>query len=100
MAPKPILLKESTMSDHVKFYDYYIVEGPEVQALIESFEPISQKRSELIKEAMTLVEAVGWVDSQSFGDKGDKIQSFVWKADHKFPCEITIKDEAIWIRYR
>ncbi len=78
------------MSDHVKFYDYYIVEGPEVQALIESFEPISQKRSELIKEAMTLVEAVGWVDSQSFGDKGDKIQSFVWKADHKFPCEITI----------
>ncbi|MFU8516416.1 hypothetical protein [Klebsiella quasipneumoniae] len=72
------------MSDHVKFYDYYIVEGPEVQALIESFEPISQKRSELIKEAMTLVEAVGWVDSQSFGDKGDKIQSFVWKADHKF----------------
>nr|CEP28281.1 hypothetical protein KV8917_1020001 [Klebsiella variicola] len=22
-----------------KFYDYYIVEGPEVQALIESFEP-------------------------------------------------------------
>lgn len=79
------------MSDHVKFYDYYIVEGPEVQALIESFEPISQKRSELIKEAMTLVEAVGWVDSQSFGDKGDKIQSFVWKADHKFPCEITIK---------
>ena len=79
------------MSDHVKFYDYYIVEGPEIQALIESFEPISQKRSELIKEAMTLVEAVGWVDSQSFGDKGDKLQSFVWKADHNFPCEITIK---------
>ncbi|HCA8113487.1 TPA: Eac protein, partial [Klebsiella pneumoniae] len=79
------------MSDHVKFYDYYIVEGPEVKALIESFEPISQKRSELITEAITLVEAVGWVDSQSFGDKGDKLQSFVWKADHNFPCEITIK---------
>lgn len=79
------------MSDHVKFYNYYIVEGPEVQALIESFEPISQKRSELITEAITLVEAVGWVDSQSFGDKGDKLQSFVWKANHNFPCEITIK---------
>lgn len=88
------------MSDHVKFYDYYIVEGPEIQALIESFEPISQKRSELIKEAMTLVEAVGWVDSQSFGDKGIKYSHSSGKQITNSRAKSRSKDEAIWIRYR
>lgn len=88
------------MSDHVKFYDYYIVEGPEVQALIESFEPISQKRSELITEAITLVEAVGWVDSQSFGDKGINYSHSSGKQITISPAKSRSKDEAIWIGCR
>ncbi len=40
------------MSDHVKFYDYYIVEGPEVQALNRVLRADFTEAVELIKEAM------------------------------------------------
>ncbi len=88
------------MSDHVKFYDYYIVEGPEVQALIESFEPISQKRSELIKEAMTLVEAVGWSTPRVLVIRGIKYSHSSGKQITNSRAKSRSKDEAIWIRYR
>lgn len=79
------------MSDNAKHYDHFKVEGPAVKALIESFCTIDSKRKAIIGSLQDEFGAVAHTDSSGFGDKGSRVRSLVWPADHKFPCQITVK---------
>lgn len=79
------------MSDNAKHYDYYKVEGPATKALIESFDAIDAKRKAIIGALQDEFGAVAHTDSSGVGDKGRRVVCLVWKAGHKFPCEITVK---------
>lgn len=79
------------MSDNAKHYDHYKVEGPATKALIESFDAIDAKRKAIIGALQDEFGAVAHSLSSGFGDKGARVRSLVWSADHEFPCQITIK---------
>lgn len=84
------------MSDQSKHYDYYIVEGPEVKALIDGYDQIGKKRNEIMQAAIGKVGAIAWTNSSSWGDKGGLIQAFVWEKGFAFPAPVTIKSEDFW----
>lgn len=79
------------MSDNAKHYDHFKVEGPSVKVLIESFCTIDSKRKAIIGSLQDEFGAVAHSLSSGFGDKGTRVRSLVWPADHEFPCQITIK---------
>lgn len=81
------------MSDQSKYYDYYMVEGADVKALIDGYEVISGERNNYLLEAANRVGAVAWTLSNNWGGSGGLLQSFVFEKSHQFPCTITIKRE-------
>ncbi|HHT5706179.1 TPA: Eac protein [Raoultella planticola] len=84
------------MSDQAKYYDYYLVEGPKVKELIESYYALGEQRSRVLDEACKSVGAIAFINSSGLGDKGDKLRAFAWNADFTFPCPITIKERSIF----
>ncbi|OZQ42886.1 Eac protein [Klebsiella variicola] len=84
------------MSDQAKYYDYYLVEGPKVKELIQSYETVGEQRSMVIDEACRSVGAIAFINSYGLGDKGDKLRAFAWDAECTFPCPITIKERSIF----
>lgn len=84
------------MADQSKHYDYYLVEGPEVKALIDGYDRICEKRNEIMHAAIDKVGAIAWVNNGGWGDKGGLIRAFVWEKGFEFPAPVTIKDEQIW----
>lgn len=81
------------MSDQSKHYDYYMVEGPDVKALIDGYNDIEKQRTAILTGAIEKVGAIAWTNNQSWGDKGDLLQSFVWEKGFAFPAPVTIKRE-------
>lgn len=81
------------MADQSKHYDYYMVEGEDVKALIQGYEKISSERNLWLLEAANKVGAVAWTLTSDWGGDGGLIQSFVFDKTHHFPCPITIKRE-------
>ncbi|VEI61611.1 Eac protein [Serratia rubidaea] len=79
------------MSDNVKYYDYFKVEGPAVKALIKSFEAIGNQRKDIINKLRDEFGAIGHTTSAGFGDKGSRVQNLAWDAEYEFPCQVTIK---------
>ncbi|MGO2154453.1 MAG: Eac protein [Serratia proteamaculans] len=79
------------MSDNAKHYDHFKVEGPDIRTLIKSFDAIGAKRTAIIAGLQDEFGAVAHTTSSGFGDKGSRVMSLAWTADHKFPCEATIK---------
>ncbi|MFI4031741.1 Eac protein [Klebsiella quasipneumoniae] len=84
------------MSDQSKYYDYYMVEGEDVKALIDSYDIILDKRNALLPEAVKKVGAIAWTTTSSWGGGGGLLENFVWEKDFKFPCQMTIKREAFF----
>lgn len=81
------------MSDQSKYYDYYMVEGEDVKALIKSYDEIRDKRNILLPEAVKKVGAIAWTTTRNWGGGGGLLENFVWEKDFKFPCPVTIKRE-------
>ncbi|ADF63139.1 DUF5420 family protein [Enterobacter cloacae] len=81
------------MSDQSKYYDYYMVEGDDVKALIKSYDTIRDKRNALLPEAVKKVGAIAWTTTSNWGGGGGLLENFVWEKDFKFPCPMTIKRE-------
>ncbi|HFK5704791.1 TPA: DUF5420 family protein [Enterobacter roggenkampii] len=81
------------MSDQSKYYDYYMVEGDDVKALIKSYDAIRDKRNALLPEAVKKVGAIAWTATSNWGGGGGLLENFVWEKDFKFPCPMTIKRE-------
>lgn len=81
------------MSDQAKYYDYYIVEGPDVAALISRYEDIEKQRKEILVSAIEKVGAIAWTNNSGWGEKGDLLRSFVWGKDFSFPAPVTIQRE-------
>lgn len=81
------------MSDQSKYYDYYMVEGDDVKALIKSYDTIRDKRNALLPEAVKKVGAIAWTVTSNWGGSGGLLENFVWEKDFKFPCSMTIKRE-------
>ncbi|EHT0294672.1 DUF5420 family protein [Salmonella enterica] len=84
------------MSDQSKYYDYYMVEGDDVKALIKSYDTINDQRNSILSTAAEKVGAIAWVAPRSWGGEGGLLQSFVWEKGYEFPCQITIKREDFW----
>ncbi|MBT1582396.1 Eac protein, partial [Klebsiella pneumoniae] len=74
----------------------YLVEGPKVKELIQSYETVGEQRSMVIDEACRSVGAIAFINSYGLGDKGDKLRAFAWDAECTFPCPITIKERSIF----
>lgn len=83
------------MSDQSKYYDYYMVEGGDVKALISSYDAINEQRNSILPAAAELVGAIAWTTTSSWGG-GGLLQSFVWDKGYTFPCAMTIKREDFW----
>lgn len=81
------------MSDQSKYYDYYMVEGGDVKALISSYDAINEQRNSIIQAAAELVGAIAWTKTSSWGGGGGLLQSFAWEKGYEFPCAMTIKRE-------
>ncbi|WNP36815.1 Eac protein [Enterobacter kobei] len=81
------------MSDHSKYYDYYMVEGEGVKALIAGYEEIKESRNAILKDAANNVGAIAWTLTSGWGGGGGLIQGFAWEKDFGFPCQMTIKRE-------
>lgn len=81
------------MSDQSKHYDYYMVRGPEVKGLIESYDDILKNRQSILVAAAEEVGATAWTLTNNWGGTGGLIQSFVWEKGFDFPCQVTIKRE-------
>lgn len=79
------------MTDNTRYYDYYMVEGPKVKTLIDGYDAIHAQRTEIIQGVMQEYGAIAFTDSSGWGDKGGKLTSLVWPADHPFTCPMTIK---------
>lgn len=84
------------MSDQSKYYDYYMVEGDEVKALINSYDAINDQRNSILPAAAERVGAIAWTTTRSWGGGGGLLQSFVWEKGYEFPCPMTIKREDFW----
>lgn len=81
------------MSGQSKFYDYYMVTGPEVKELIQNYDDILKSRQEILIAAAEEVGAIAWTLTNNWGGTGGLIQSFVWEKNFNFPCPVTIKRE-------
>lgn len=81
------------MSNNEKHYDYYMVEGDDVKALIKSYDEISKNRNTILPAAAAKVGAIAWTTTSSWGGGGGLLQSFAWEKGFKFPCPVTIKRE-------
>lgn len=79
------------MSSNAKFYDYYMVEGPAVKALIDGHKAIASQRDEIIKALMAQFGAVGFIDTSGFGNKGGLVRNLAWPANFQFGQPMTIK---------
>lgn len=79
------------MSDQSKHYDYYLVEGPEVKALIDGYKEILEQRNTILPDAAAKVGAIAWTLTRNWGGGGGLLESFAWEKGFAFPCEVTIK---------
>lgn len=79
------------MSSQIEYYDYYLVEGSDVESLIKSYAVVKEQRDSALQQAIDKVGAIAWTTNQGFGEKGDKLAAFVWASDYAFPCPMTIK---------
>ena len=84
------------MSDQSKYYDYYMVEGDDVKALIRSYDVINEQRNSILPASAEKVGAIAWTTTRSWGGGGGLLESFVWEKSYEFPCQITIKREDFW----
>lgn len=79
------------MSGNEKHYDYYVVEGDDVKALICSYDEIREQRNAILPDAASKVGAIAWTTTRGWGGGGGLLESFVWDKDFQFPCQVTIK---------
>lgn len=79
------------MTDNSKYYDYYMVEGEQTKKLIADHKEINKQRNVIINQITDEFGAVAFTDTSSFGNAGGFICNLAWKADHEFPCQITVK---------
>lgn len=84
------------MSSQIEHYDYYLVEGGDVEGLIKSYGDIKEQRDNALQEAIDKVGAIAWTTNQGFGEKGDLLSGFVWSSEHQFPCPMTIKSKSFF----
>ncbi|HCO3755943.1 TPA: Eac protein [Escherichia coli] len=81
------------MSGQSKYYDYYMVEGDDVKALIKSYDAINDQRNAILPAAAEKVCAIAWTTTSNWGGGGGLLQSFAWEKGFEFPCQMTIKRE-------
>ena len=79
------------MSDNSKYYDYYMVEGEQIKKMISDHKKINKQRNDIINQVTDEFGAVAFTDTSFFGNAGGFINNLAWKADHEFPCPITVK---------
>lgn len=84
------------MSDQSKYYDYYMVEGADVKAIIKSYDAINDQRNDVIPAAVAKVGAIAWTATSGWGGGGGLLQNFVWEKGFEFPCPMTIKRESFF----
>ncbi|WP_031524443.1 hypothetical protein [Siccibacter colletis] len=84
------------MSDQSKYFDYYMVEGEDVKALIAGYDPIREQRNAILPEAAKKVGAIAWTTSSGWGGGGGLLNGFVWEKGYEFPCPMTIKREEVF----
>lgn len=79
------------MSDQSKHYDYYMVEGESVKALIDGYDAIRESRADILQQAIDKVGAVAHTSSSGWGECEEKLTGFAWDKNYSFPCQVTIK---------
>lgn len=84
------------MSDQSKHYDYYMVEGESVKALIDGYKEIKKQRLDIFTSSVEKVGAVAHTVTSGWGGGGGLLESFAWEKLFNFPCAVTVKREDIF----
>lgn len=72
-----------------KYYRYFRVSGPEATKLLADYDAVSEKRKEIIKDAIASIGAVAHTEHRDWGGR-TMVAELVFSADHQFPCEVTV----------